>query len=154
MKNKNNSLSISAWILIILQFLLGLGALGGGGVLMAAPDGSIMQMPLDMLKYSPFPNFLIPGIILFCFLGIYPVAIAYSLWQRPAWGWPDRINPFKKMHWSWAASLSAGVILVIWITVEMLLTQSAAFIQIFYFVWGWALVLLPFVPGVRGCYRR
>ena len=140
---------MAVWLLIVLQFLLGLGAIGGGGVLIAAPDGSIIHMPLSMLEYSPFHNFLVPGIILLTGLGIFPLAIAFSLWQLPAWRWPDFLNPFQRMHWSWAASLAAGVITLIWITVEVLILRDIAFLHILYFAWGCALILLTLTESVR-----
>jgi hypothetical protein len=154
MKNRMNHPPKSAWLLILLQFLLGLGALAGGFALVAAPDGSIMQMPLSMLEHSPFPNYLIPGVILFTVLGIYPVVVAYSLWRQPAWRWPEALNPAKYMHWSWAASLAAGVILVIWITIQVLLIRSVASLHVLYFIWGWALILLTLSPGIRQYYMR
>lgn len=46
--------------------------------------------------------------------------VAYCLWRKPAWSWPDALNPAKKFHWSWAASLAAGIILLIWISVQVL----------------------------------
>jgi len=154
MKNQNNHHPAAVWLLIVMQFLLGLGALAGGGVLMAAPDGSLMQMPLSMLKYSPFSNYLIPGAILFTLLGLYPVVVACSLWRRPAWRWPEALNPAKRRHWSWAASLAGGVILVMWITVQVSLLRSIAFLHILYFVWGWVLILLTLTAGVRQHYTR
>ena len=81
MKNQNIHRPIAVWLLVILQFFLGFGAVISGGLLIAAPNGSLMQMPLSMLASSPFSNFLIPGIILFSLLGVYPVAVAYSLCQ-------------------------------------------------------------------------
>jgi hypothetical protein len=138
--------------LIFLQFFLSLGALGGGGVLLAAPDGHLIKMPLSMLKYSPFPNFLIPAAILFVFLGIYPLAVAYSLWKRPTWRWPEFLNPFKGTHWSWAGSLAAGAILIIWITAEVLWLRSIGFLHILYFFWGIVVVLATLAPGVRRYY--
>jgi hypothetical protein len=149
MKNQPNSRSFTVRLLILLQFLLGFGALVSGGLLVLAPDGSLIQMPLSMLKYSPFSNFLIPGILLSTFLGVYPLAVAYSLWRRPAWRWPEAINPFKRLHWCWAASLSSGVILLIWITIQVLMLQSIAFLHILYFIWGWALILLTLTTNVR-----
>jgi len=154
MENQTDHHPKAVWLLIVLQFLLGLGALAGGGVLMAVPDGSIMQMPLSMLKYSPFPNYLIPGAILFTVLGIYPVVVAYSLLRRPAWRWPEELNPVKRLHWSWAASLAAGVILVLWITAQVLLIRSVAFLHVLYFVWGWVLILLTQTARVRQHYTR
>ena len=100
-----------------------------------------MQMPLTMLQYSPFSNFLVPGMILLVLLGLYPMAVANALWRKPAWRWPDDLNQFKQMHWSWAASLSTGVILLVWITVQVLMLRSVAFLHVLYFVWGWALII-------------
>jgi hypothetical protein len=92
--------------------------------------------------------------ILSLLLGLYPLAVAYALWRKPAWRWPDGINPFKRIHWSWAASLSAGVILLIWITVQVLMLQSLAFLHVLYFVWGWALIILTLTPDVRQYYTK
>lgn len=83
------------WLLISLQFLLSLGAAVSGALLILGPDGHFMQMPLYLLRTTPFATFLLPGILLFTFVGIYPLAVAYSLFARPAWSWPDVVNPFK-----------------------------------------------------------
>lgn len=154
MKNPMNYRPLVVWLLIVLQFLLGFGAFVSGGMLVAVPDGSLMQMPLSMLQYSPFSNFLIPGIILLLLLGLYPLAIAYALWRQPAWRLPELLNPFKRLHWSWAASLSAGVIVLIWITMQVFLLRSVAFLHVLYFIWGWALIVLSLTPGVRQHYNR
>lgn len=153
MKNNVYPRPVLRWILILLQILLGVGAVVSGAMLVAAPDGHLLQMPLHMLQYSPFPNFLIPGVILTTLLGIYPLVVAHSLWKRPAWRWPDVINPFKRNHWSWAGSLAAGVIVVIWIIVEVIMLRSVGFLHVLYFVWGFALILLTLAPGVRRHYQ-
>lgn len=94
-------------------------------------------------------HYFIPGVILFSLLGIYPVAVAYSLWQQPAWRLPETLNPFKHLHWSWAASLASGIMLVIWISTQVLMVQAIAFLHILYFVWGWVLILLTLTPKIR-----
>lgn len=136
------------WVVIVLQFLLGLGALAGGGVLMADPSGNLIGMPFSLVHHSPFHNYLIPGMILFTFVGLFSVAVAYSLWQLPGWRWPNVINPFKGLHWSWAASLAEGVIVLIWITVEVSFT-GVGFLHFLYWAWGLALIVLTLLPGVR-----
>ena len=153
MKSMNQSNPFALNALILLLVLLALGALFGGGAFLLAPDGHLIQMPISHLKNSPFKDFLIPGAFLFTFLGIYPTAVAYSLWKRPAWRWPDRINPFKQFHWSWAASLSAGVIVLIWIMVEMLWVPIG-FVHFLYLGWGTLLLVLTLLPGVRGYCSR
>ena len=59
------------WQRSILLFVLayeGAGALLGGSLLITAPDGRLMKMPVEIMHGS-FTNFLIPGVILFV-LGI------------------------------------------------------------------------------------
>ena len=104
MKSTVQTRPVLVWILILLQILLGLGALVSGAILVAAPDGHLMQLPLSMLQHSPFPNFLIPGVLLGTLLGIYPLLVAWSLWKRPPWRWPDVINPFDSFRYFWAQS--------------------------------------------------
>jgi hypothetical protein len=48
-------------VLVILNAFLALTAIGGGALLMAAPDGSLLDMPVEMLSKTPFKNFFIPG---------------------------------------------------------------------------------------------
>jgi hypothetical protein len=152
MTDKPNRRPFTAWLLIVLHTLLGVGAVASGGALMAAPSGRLMQMPLSMLDTTPFSNFLIPGVILFLLIGVYPLAVAYGLWKRPGWRWPDRINPFKQIHWSWAGSLAAGVILVIWIVVEVLMLREVVFLHVLCFCWGIATLILTLLPAVRRHY--
>lgn len=140
-------------ILILLQFLLGVGAMFGGGALMLAPDGSLLGMPLDVMQGAPFANFFIPGLILFSLVGVFPLCAAYSLWKLPAWTWPDAINPFKRTHWAWAGSLAAGAIVVIWIVVELIWVPYAA-IHGVYLGWGVLILLFSLLPVVRQYARR
>lgn len=154
MKNPTTHRSLLVWVLIMLQFLLGVGAAICGGLLILAPDGHLMRMPLYMLSNTPFATFLLPGILLFTFVGIYPLTVAYSLFARPAWSWPDWVNPFKYMDWAWAASLAAGVIVIIWIWVQMLMFGTVHFLHVLYLGWGGTIILLTLHPTVRRSYLR
>jgi hypothetical protein len=51
------------WLLGCLAFL-GVSAAFGGILLVLNPTGARLQMPLSILQFSPFHNFLIPGLIL------------------------------------------------------------------------------------------
>jgi hypothetical protein len=154
MKNNTNTRPFIVWLLIILQILLGLGALGSGSTLMLAPDGRMMQMPVSLLKDTPFTDYLIPGALLFTFVGLYPMAVAYSLWRRPVWRWPDMLNPFKGIHWAWAGSLAAGVAVTVWITVQVLLIGYGSILQPFYLGWGIVIIGVTLLPDTRRYYTR
>src|ERR1700682_2442994 len=62
-----------ARLAVVLEIFLGLGALFGGGALILGPDGHILGMPTSLLAGSPFPSYLLPGIILFTFIGVAPL---------------------------------------------------------------------------------
>lgn len=142
------------WVLIVLQFLLGLGAAICGVLLILAPDGHLMRMPLTMLGKTPFSSFLIPGLLLFVFVGIYPLAVAYSLFARPAWAWPNWINPFKRMDWAWAASLAAGIAVLVWIVAQMIMLNAVSFLHVLYLAWGIAIIALTLQPKIRASLVR
>jgi len=148
MQGNANSTPWLVKLLIFLHAFLGISALIPGAAFIIAPDGHLIQMPLGNIANSPFIDFLIPGILLFVFIGVYPSAVAYSLWRRPSWHWPDILNPFKQLHWSWAGSLSAGLILLIWIISEVQFMEIG-FLHIFYFGWGILILLVTLLPGVR-----
>lgn len=148
MTKENIKRNTFVWILIVLHFLLGIGAFFSGLLMMISPNGGIMHMPLSFIERSPFPNFFIPGMILCVFVGVYPLGVAYCLWKKPGWTWPEAINPFKKYHWSWAGSLAAAVILIIWLSVELIWVPYA-FLHTIYYVWAGAIVLLTLLPAVR-----
>ena len=91
--------------LVVLEVLLSLGALGGGFVLILAPRGEIMPLPLSALAGSPFDTYLGPGLILFSVLGLGPLVAARVAWLR---------HPFAPV-----AAFIVGVALLIWVAVEI-----------------------------------
>jgi len=92
------------WLLIALLAFVGVNATVAGAAFVVAPDGHLIRMPLSQLTRSPFADFRVPGLLLFVFIGLYPIFAAYGLWKGPRWVWLDVLNPFKQCHWSWAAS--------------------------------------------------
>jgi len=90
---------------IVLEVLLGVGAVGGGVALMLGPRGEIMPLPLSALKGSPFDTYFVPGLILFGVLGLGSLAAALLVWLR---------HPLAPV-----ATTVVGVVLLIWIAVEI-----------------------------------
>ena len=150
----NKKRPFSLILLVVLLVVIGIGGIISGLMLFLAPDGSLMQMPVDVLDGSPFPDFLIPGIILFLFIGIFPVLAGFSLVRKPAWQWPDALNPVKDTHWAWAASWAAGVIMLIWIIAETIMLGYISFLQPLIAVWGIAIIVLSLLPDVRRTVKR
>ena len=102
---KTPSLSRFAKAAGCLEVFLSVGALGGGGALMLGARGEIIPLPLSALEGSPFETYFAPGLILFCALGLGPLAAARLVWLR---------HPLAPI-----AALAVGVALLIWMAVEI-----------------------------------
>ncbi|MBE9511718.1 MAG: hypothetical protein IMY71_12645 [Bacteroidetes bacterium] len=139
-------------VLLFLLLFLSLGALFGGVVLVLDPSGELLQMPVIILKNSPFNNFLIPGLILFTVLGVIPALVFYSLLKRPQWTWVNVLNVYSDMYWAWTFTLYVGFALIIWISVQTLLINSVHFVHTGYVLLGISIVCIALLPSVRQHY--
>jgi hypothetical protein len=142
MKNKPFALYLLALLLLVQS----LGGLFGGISLVASPSGAILQMPVSMLEGSPFSDFLVPGLILLLFLGIFPGILAVALLKRPVWKWFGMLNIYPGIHWSWTYSLYLGIMLVVWILVEIMWIDYDL-LQTAYGLLGVAIIIITGLPG-------
>ena len=141
-------------ILLLLLMLLGLGAVYGGGTLMISPSGELLGMPLSMLDPSPFNNFLIPGIILFTFLGIVPIGVTYALIKKPGCKFAELFNGYKDFYWAWTYTVYIGFALIIWIQIEMVFINSVHWSHTLYMLWALIIIFLALLPQVRSLYIK
>ena len=112
-----------ARLVVVLEIFLGIGALFGGAVFLLAPDGHLLGMTTKTLAGSPFQSYLVPGIILFLFVGVAPLLAAAITVRRQA------IAPF--------AAVAVGLTLIGWISVEMVvLAGPGSLAWTFYLVLG------------------
>lgn len=124
-------------VLVVLEFLLVLGAFGGGVVLIAAPDGSWMGITADVLEGTPYSSYLVPGVALIAFNGAFPLAVAVSTLRRRPWA----------AAWG---HVTVGGVLVLWIAVQVALIGYQHPIQAVYGVYGVVVVGLGLVAAGRG----
>ncbi|NID13471.1 hypothetical protein [Fibrivirga algicola] len=141
-------------VLLYLLGFLGLGAIGGGGLFILSPSGKLFGMPLSMLDTSPFPDFLIPGIILFVVLGLIPCGLVVALLKKPVSKLAERINFFSDMHWTWTGTVYVAFALIIWLQAEMMFLQAVGWLHTLYMVWAIAILFFALLPDVRGLYRK
>ena len=99
------------------------------------PSGQAMGLPPELLDGLPISNFILPGLFLIVVMGISPMVITYSLW--------------KCLPWAWMASLALGIILVLWICLQIYLWGDPVIIQYIYLVWGTLLVGFSLLSQVR-----
>ena len=124
------------WQRILLLGVLayeGAGALVGGSLLVAAPDGRLMKMPVDMM-HGVFPDFLIPGIILFG-LGILSTIAFVAVFRRTSSDWM-------------MAGLALGG-LAVWFWVEIAILLDLHWLHL---MWGLpviagGLAVIPLIPS-------
>ena len=140
-------------LLIFLLGFLSLGAFYGGLVLIISPDGAILGMPLDLLKYSPFKNFLVPGIILLAIFGIFPFYTIYGLLQKPDNKFFNSLNLLSDYHFAWTFSIYTGIALIIWINIQTLMLNSVGIIHTFYAGLGILIVCIALLPQTRIHYK-
>ncbi len=119
---------------IVLAGLLlfnGLGALFGGYSLMKDPSGSQIQLPANLLEHSPFSSYFIPGLILFCFNGVFSIVALFAVL-------------LKLQKYTFLVILQ-GLILLTWILVQITMIRTLSYLH---FVLGGTAILL-IVTGVR-----
>jgi hypothetical protein len=104
---------------IVLLLLNGIGAMYGGWNLMAYPDGSSFKMPVSILKYSPFSDFYIPGIILFTTNGLLSLSVLLAI-----------ILNLKSYSWLIVAQ---GAVLTNWILIEVIMLRGVHYLH---FIFG------------------
>lgn len=110
-----------------------LGCLSGGAMLTIAPDGSLMKMPVELMR-GTFTDFLIPGIILLG-LGILNTIAFFTVLRR------------SRTDWVWTSLALGG--LIIWFWVEIIVIQEFHWLHA---MWGLPVILgaiaaVPLFPG-------
>jgi hypothetical protein len=101
---------VRRFLLIALGFL-GISSLAGGSGLLVDPSGQALGLPVELLEGSVFPDYLVPGLVLFFVLGVAPLVVAWGLWRRTSW--------------SRLAVPLVGLALMIWIGVQIVVIGYA-----------------------------
>ncbi|HLP12376.1 MAG TPA: hypothetical protein VK177_10630 [Flavobacteriales bacterium] len=144
---------ISLYLLVTLLLFLGLGALSGGYLLMVDPDGSALGMDSEWLKNSPFNTYLVPGIILFFFNGLFPILTIVGIIFKPRIPFLEKINIFKTQNWAWSYSLYSGIMAIAWIIVQQAMTNYF-WLQTVILVTGLLIIITTLLPGVTSAFKN
>lgn len=87
-----------------------------------------LGLPVSWLDNSPFHSYAIPGLILSAIVGGTNVVAAFLIW--------------RKKRYALEASATAGFGLLIWTFSEMYIIGHNHLLQVFYFVFGIAMIIM------------
>ena len=105
-----------------LQAFIGIGAMGGGFMLVRDPSGSALGLPTNFLEGSPFPDSLIPGIFLLIVNGIGSMIGAGI--------------SFTRRRYAQEMTIVLGAILIAWIVIQIVIISSFHWLHVLYFILG------------------
>ena len=128
-ENKNSSsVKLTRAISISLLFILGIPALFGGAALIIEPSGHSLGMDTAALTGTVFSDYLLPGVILFLALGVLGTSAAILTLGK------HKNYPLLVLY--------QGVVLTIWIMVQIYLLPEMHVLQIVYGFIGLLLIIL------------
>lgn len=102
--------------LLIVQGFLAVSALICGALFLLAPDGHLIGMPLDVLRFGPFTDFFWPGVILFCALG-----------GGHAFGF---VCSLRRSQHQQRIGMALGLVTLGWIGGQLLMVRPFSFLQL------------------------
>jgi len=147
------SKTLGIYLLIILVSFEALGAVYGGINLINDPSGKSIRLPISFLEGTVFSSYLIPGIILFLFLGFFPLFLIFPLIFKPNWPIINVLNIYKSYHWAWTYTLYTSIMLIIWINIEMMILRTGSVIQGSFGLLGIFMLILTLTPSVKRYYK-
>jgi hypothetical protein len=142
------------YLLMSLMLFQAISALPSAFMLIMKPSGELLGMPLSHLQHSPFHDFLIPGLFLFLILGVLPLIIFIGLVKPFGSRFFEALNIYKAQHWSWTFSYYTGIILVMWINLQLLMIRQWDFLHLFYSSLGLLIIIMTQYPSVVKFYEK
>jgi hypothetical protein len=118
---------------LVLLFLLGSSAIGGGWMLVSDPSGNSMHLSVELLSQTPFDNYLVPGVILLVTVGFLSIIVCI-------------LTIRQTQHYTLLLILQ-GCILFIWLTTEVILNRE--FYYTLYHVPFYTISLILIAIGIR-----
>jgi len=115
-------------LLFLLSLFIAITAAISGILMIVKPDGSMLHLQASILEFTPFKNFLVPGIVLALTVGgVNLLAVFFNL-QRHA----------NRYNWAFAG----GIVITGWIIAQMVLIQAAHWLHFLYLAAGILIVLI------------
>ncbi len=106
----------------LLQLAIGAVAVGGGWVLLADPTGAKLGMQVALLRFSPFADFMIPGLILLLAIGLGHLG--------------GGLLTLARLPRAREAAIALGVLLMLWLIAQVWWIGLIHWLQPLFFTLG------------------
>ena len=140
-------------LIIALEVILAVLGFASGITFLRDPSGMMHGMDTSILVTTPISDFTPVGLFFVVCYGILPSLAVYGIWTLPRLRWTDTVNKWTRQNWAWTATVVIGVILIVWIAVEVALIGSPIglprFLQVTMALLGVVLIILAMLPRVR-----
>lgn len=123
--------SVLKVVAALLLLFNGIGAIYGGLNLIIHPDGSSIHLSDELLEYSFFDSYLVPGIVLLLSNGFLSIYIFAALVRS------------RSKYWRMVAL--QGVVLILWLIIQIALIRVTHYFHLIMFCVGIGLVAIAFI---------
>lgn len=95
-------------LLLLLEGFSSMAGFSGGLLLIIAPSGALMSLPLSLLSSLPvhLTDFLLVGVWLFTAFGVGFAIVTYLLWSKKPYAW----TPALILSLVWIAQMTSEMI--------------------------------------------
>lgn len=114
-----------------LQLFVGIGAVASGVGFILNPDGSNLGLSVELLKDSPFNDFLVPGITLLSINGFGSIIGSFF--------------SFRRHLLAGKIAMTLGCVMVIWISAQVYWINLISWLQPVFLVVGIIEIFLGFI---------
>lgn len=147
------SRSVAVKVLIVLEAILAFLGFASGSQFLIDPSGKTHGMDTTILAGTPVGDFFLVGLFFVTLFGILPILAIYGLWKLPRWRWTDAVNKWTGQNWAWTATMAIGILLILWIVIEIILIGSPdgfpRFLQVMMTLLGIVILVLAMRSRVR-----
>jgi hypothetical protein len=144
---------VAVYVLVALEALLAFLGFFSGISFLTSPSGESHGMDTTVLEGTPVGDFTLVGLFFVIAYGILPALAIYGILKLPRWRWTDAVNKWTKQNWAWTAIAATGVILIVWIAVEVAFIGSPdgfpRILQVMMTLLGIVILALAMLPRVR-----
>ncbi|NCU03866.1 MAG: hypothetical protein GXC73_07755 [Chitinophagaceae bacterium] len=115
-------------LLLVIVAFVAVTAIPCGIMMMIKPDGSLLQLDMQLIRHSTFPNYFVPGFALTFLAGGVNLVAVLQLFRKKQ----------KALNWA----IAGGLMIVAFEVVQILVIQTYSWFQTVYLLCGFFMILI------------